>query len=365
MLVASLSIKGAFGNDYKRVCYVQRTSYMSLSTIPPRLCTHLIFAFAEVNDLGNLVPVHQSDIAAYKELTSMKGTNPDLRVMISVQDGFDWVLSANTSVKNSFAESAVTFLKEFGFDGLDLDWEPAFPLKPFKVNAYAELVSTMKKWINASSTKASPFLLSAALYSNINKANYMYNITQLGETMDFVTVMTYDYHLFIQGVDMRTGYNSPLYTAKGEPSYWSVEGTIDFYLQNKMPASKIMMGFPTYGRTFKLADPAQNGLHAPAIGRGDPGPVRKLRGVYTYQDSCYAVKYSNTAWDDNSKVPYLHNGTTWLSFDNLQSAAAKCLWLKSYSLGGVGIWAIHLDDYNGICKDGLFPLISFWIQCLK
>ena len=51
-----------------------------------------------------------------------------------------------------------------------------------------------------------------------------------------------------------------------------------------MPATKIMMGFPTYGRTYKLANPNQFGLHAPAVGHGDPGPIRKLRGVYSYQD---------------------------------------------------------------------------------
>ena len=43
--------------------------------------------------------------------------------------------------------------------------------------------------------------------------------------MDFVTVMTYDYHLYIRNKDTITGYNSPLYTAIGEPSYWSVVGT--------------------------------------------------------------------------------------------------------------------------------------------
>jgi chitinase len=62
------------------------------------------------------------------------------------------------------------------------------------------------------------------------------------------------------------------------------KGTVDFYLKNKMPATKIMMGFPTYGRTYKLANPNQFGLHAPAVGHGDPGPIRKLRGIYTYQD---------------------------------------------------------------------------------
>lgn len=353
-------------DTYKRVCYVSRTSFMPISAIPPSLCTHLIFGFAMINDKGSLVPVHDTDVQIYKELLSMKNENPDLRILISVQNGFDVMLTSNITMKNSFAESAVSFLKMYQFDGLDLDWEPFFPLEPSKVSGYAELCLVMKKWLGKSSnTKADPYLLSAALYANITKASYMYNITLLAQIMDFVTLMTYDYHLYIRNKDTITGYNSPLYTAIGEPSYWSVKGTIDFYLKNKMPATKIMMGFPTYGRTYKLANPNQYGLHAPAVGHGDPGPIRKLRGIYTYQDVCYSVKRCPTTWDDTSKVPYLHNGTTWLSFDNIQSATEKCSWLKTYKLGGVGIWAVHMDDFSNMCQTGLFPLISFWKKCLN
>ena len=56
--------------------------------------------------------------------------------------------------------------------------------------------------------------------------------------MDFVTVMTYDYHLYIRNKDTITGYNSPLYTAIGEPSYWSVVGT--FVIVDKKKTHQIV-----------------------------------------------------------------------------------------------------------------------------
>jgi len=40
----------------------------------------------------------------------------------------------------------------------------------------------MKKWLGKfSNTKADPYLLSAALYANMTKASYMYNITLLAQ----------------------------------------------------------------------------------------------------------------------------------------------------------------------------------------
>ena len=87
-------------DTYKRVCYVSRTSFMPISAIPPSLCTHLIFAFAMINDKGSLVPVHNTDVQIYKELLSMKNENPDLRILISVQNGFDVMLTSNITMKN-------------------------------------------------------------------------------------------------------------------------------------------------------------------------------------------------------------------------------------------------------------------------
>lgn len=46
------------------------------------------------------------------------------------------------------------------------------------------------------------------------------------------------------------------------------------------------MGIPFYGQTFTLGNQAQNGLNAPVIRGGDPGPITKQRGMLAYFEIC-------------------------------------------------------------------------------
>lgn len=59
---------------------------------------------------------------------------------------------------------------------------------------------------------------------------------------------------------------------------------ISYYLNAGIPASKLLMGIPLYGRSWTLASPSQHDLHAPATGRGGPSPFRRYKGIYTYPD---------------------------------------------------------------------------------
>jgi hypothetical protein len=70
--------------------------------IQPFLAQHTTFGLpiAMINEKGSLVPVHNTDVQIYKEFLSMKNENPDLRILISVQNGFDVMLTSNITMKN-------------------------------------------------------------------------------------------------------------------------------------------------------------------------------------------------------------------------------------------------------------------------
>ena len=59
---------------------------------------------------------------------------------------------------------------------------------------------------------------------------------------------------------------------------------VKYYLSRGMPAGKLLLGIPTYGRSWQLATSSDHGLHAPAVGKGGPGPDHHFPGVYTYSD---------------------------------------------------------------------------------
>ena len=72
---------------------------------------------------------------------------------------------------------------------------------------------------------------------------------ELGEILDAVNLMTYDYN---GGWAPLTGHNAPLYE---DPAYLAAGGEKDFYVDwgvrkwlKYVPASKVVLGLPAYGR---------------------------------------------------------------------------------------------------------------------
>lgn len=56
-----------------------------------------------------------------------------------------------------------------------------------------------------------------------------------------------------------------------------------FWLDSGAPAEKLLMTFPTYGRTYRLTT-SNSGLGAPANGPADAGPYTRTDGFWSYYE---------------------------------------------------------------------------------
>ncbi|XP_078500822.1 chitotriosidase-1-like [Lissotriton helveticus] len=337
------------------------------ANIDPSLCTHLMYAFAGMTTGNQISTVEWNDDTLYQEFNGLKSKNPGLKTMLSI-GGWNFGSERFTSMVSSpatrrtFISSAVAFLRQHGFDGLDVDWE--FPgsrgSPPEDKTRFSTLLEELIKAFQdeATQTGKERLLLSAAVSAGKGSIDTGYEINRISRSLDFISVMAYDMHGSWETV---TGENSPLYKGlkdTGAAVNLNVDFAMKYWRDNGAPPEKLIMGVPTYGRTFTLAT-ADTGVGAPSSGAGTPGPFTREPGFLSYYEVCTFLKGATAAWSDEQKVPYAYKGNQWVGYDNIKSITNKVQYLKTNGFGGAMVWALDLDDFTGtICGQGKYPLLQ-------
>uniref|UniRef100_T1JHM6 GH18 domain-containing protein n=1 Tax=Strigamia maritima TaxID=126957 RepID=T1JHM6_STRMM len=328
-------------SDFKVVCYYTNWSQYRPKTgkfvpedIDPFLCTHILFAFGWIKK-GKLSPFENTDDSKqgkkglYERIVDLKKKNPQLKVLLAV-GGWSFGTekfkegSSSRYTRQTFVFSAIDYLRQRNFDGLDLDWE--YPKGDDDKKNFVALLKDLREAFEAEAkeTKRPRLLLSAAVPAGAETIRGGYDVPSVSSLLDFIDVMTYDFH---GKWESTTGHNSPLY-APSSDSTWRKQLSMDFaanmWVRLGAPREKLIIGMGTYGRSFTLANPKRNGVNAPATGGGKAGVYTREAGFLAYYEICEMLKKGATyVWDEEMKSPYAYDGDEWVGFDDERSIMEK------------------------------------------
>src|SRR5215475_1830372 len=303
--------------------------YYLVKNIPWSKVTHLNYAFATVENNRISVGADGPDNPAtgmewpgvrgaeldpalpykghFNLLTKYKRLHPRVKTLISVggwagsRGFYSMTTNADGSVNQSgitaFADSAVDFLRQYGFDGVDidfeyptaldqtgnpLDWDEARSRRAGLPAGYTALMKTLREKLDsAAAADGHYYLLTSAASASGYLVRGMENQKGL-RYQDFTNLMSYDFHGTWNNV---VGPNAPLYDDCKDPAPTDLYTTPEYqkigyfntdwafhYLRGAVQAGRINIGVPYYTRGWKSVSGGDSGMWGTSTKTGcEPG----------------------------------------------------------------------------------------------
>ncbi|GAW17403.1 hypothetical protein ANO14919_068600 [Xylariales sp. No.14919] len=318
--------------------------------------SHLYVAFGSMAPhTYEITPMNGIAISTISEIMNLKQSAPGLRIYLSLggwtysDNGTEtqpvWGdLSSTPQKRNMFINNLAKFMRTWGFDGVDLDWE--YPGAPDRggmerdVPNYVSLLQDIRtRWDGMANGWGLSFTAPSSYW-------YMrwFDIGNLTAAADWVNLLTYDLHGSWDSPEDQIGSFVYAHTNLTE-----ITDAFNLLWRNNVPANKVNLGIGFYGRTFTLKDHSCTSPGCPFSAAGKKGPCTDTDGILSFKEiSDIRSQYNLMTVDDKvAKVNYFtYNQDQWVSYDDVNTLKAKIDYANKNGLLGVFIWAVDQDDDN-------------------
>ncbi|XP_060171887.1 class V chitinase CHIT5a-like [Lycium barbarum] len=321
------------------------------STFPPSsidtsLFTHIYYAFLVPNNTTFKFDIDdETSTLLYNFTSTLRSKRPSVKTLFSVGGGGEGParfsrMASTAASRLTFIKSSIEVARKYGFDGFDLDWE--FPQNKEDMENLAILLDQWRVEVKKDSlaSKRPQLLITAAVYFSVDfflsDEFRSYPVPSINENLDWINLMCYDYHGSWD--TSATGAQAALFDPK---SNISTSYGLRSWIKAGALRSKLIMGLPLYGRTWKLKDPNVNGIGASAVGLG-PGD----EGTLTYREIEKFNEENNAkvVYDSATVSTYSVAGTSWIGYDDTRSVEMKLSYAQDLGLRGYFFWQVAGDQ---------------------
>ena len=334
----------AYQNNTIVLAYVTSWS----SAIPdPTYLTHINYAFGHVNETFNGVMINRishnnNDSRLTSEdrlraIVELKKQKPSLKVMLSIGgwgSGRFSEMAADETNRLAFAADCQRVVREFGLDGIDMDWEyptsasAGISSSPTDTDNFTLLMRDIRQTIGKDK------LLTFASAASAKFVDFI----AIDQYVDFVNIMTYDMG------------RPPRHHAAFKPSEHtglSCVESVEKHVEAGIPFHKLTLGVPFYGHGVDTIPGSIN--YRSLINKdGALGIVanRRIIGLGGFAEK----------WDEEAQAPYWVDakGKFVLTFESPRSIAIKCKWLKQKGMLGIMYWEYDGDDEDGTLRKAIY-----------
>lgn len=352
----------------------------------------LYYSFAETTpDITKLSLADSDGEMLPKFVSEAHAHGVEAHVAIGGWTGGIWFSSNVATAKNrtAFVKTVTDFAVQYNLDGLQFDWESpnnqGIGCNTINVNDTANFVAFLQE------LRQNPIAAKLTLSAAVGLTPFFdatghpsKDATGFAKVLDYVAVMDYD----VWGSWFSTvGPNSPLNDtcAASANQQGSAVSAVKAWTDAGMPANQIVLGVASYGHSFSVppsdafkshtetlaAYPAFNASNQPLGDAWDNGTGgtdicgnhEGAGGTFNFWGliaNGFLTKEGTPAhgiyerYDTCSQTSYVYNETSqvMISFDNVQSFAAKGEYIKNTKLRGFAMWEAG-GDYHDMLLDSI------------
>lgn len=321
--------------------------------------TQINYAFARIVD-GKAALVHEYDTDNMALLAQLKARYPKLKINIAVGGNPATFHQAalTPDSRRVFCKSIITILKQYNLDGVDIDWEypgaygagdnPKAYIQQDKENFTALLTEIRLYLEHLQPATGKRYQLSIAGAPGRSRLENIEG-KEIAGIVDQVNIMTYDLH---GGWDHQTAHHTNLDGKYGTPSgSINVKLAVQNYRDAGFANNQLVIGAAFYGRGWKKVYADDEGLYQMSE---DPGGFEctydELKHDYLGKNGFRRI------WDRDASAAYLWNGSEFITYDDVQSVAAKADYVRNEKLRGIMFWE-YSQNLDGELLDVMYKYL--------